>query len=89
MAWKTEFSAETDRELNKLDRQQIKRILKFLQERVGKLDNRRSIGKALQGPRFGEFWKYRVGDYRIICKIEDARVVVLVLRIGHRREIYC
>jgi len=88
MAWKIEFSAEADRELSKLDGLVIKRILKFLQERVAKLDNPRSIGNALQGPRFGEFWKYRVGDYRLICKIEDARVVVLVLRIGHRSDVY-
>ena len=88
MAWKIEFSAEADRELSKLDREVIKRILKFLQERAAKLDNPRSIGNALQGPRFGEFWKYRVGDYRLICKIEDARVVVLVLRIGHRSDVY-
>ena len=88
MAWKIEFSAEADRELSKLDGEVIKRILKFLQERAAKLDNPRSIGNALQGPRFGEFWKYRVGDYRLICKIEDARVVVLVLRIGHRSDVY-
>jgi mRNA interferase RelE/StbE len=88
MPWKIEFSAEADRELSKLDGQVIKRILKFLQERVAKLDNPRSIGNALQGPRFGEFWKYRVGDYRLICKSEDARVVVLVLRIGHRSDVY-
>ncbi|HZV90366.1 MAG TPA: type II toxin-antitoxin system RelE/ParE family toxin [Candidatus Binatus sp.] len=88
MAWKIEFSAEADRELSKLDREVIKRILKFLQERAAKLDNPRSIGNALQGPRFGEFWKYRVGDCRLICKIEDARVVVLVLRIGHRSDVY-
>jgi len=88
MAWKIEFSAEADRELGKLDKPQAKRILKFLQERVAKLDNPRSIGKALQGARFGEFWRYRVGDYRLICKIEDARVVVLVLRIGHRSDVY-
>jgi len=88
MPWKIEFSAEADRELSKLDGLVIKRILKFLRERVAKLDNPRSIGNALQGTRFGEFWKYRVGDYRLICKIEDARVVVLVLRIGHRSDVY-
>jgi len=88
MAWKIEFSAEADRELGKLDKPQARRILKFLQERVAKLDDPRSIGKALRGERFGEFWRYRVGDYRLICKIEDARVVVLVLRIGHRGEVY-
>ena len=88
MAYRVELSAEVARELGKLDRQQAKRILKFLQERVAKLDDPRSIGKALHGSRLGEFWKYRVGDYRLICKIEDDRLIVLVLRVGHRKEIY-
>jgi mRNA interferase RelE/StbE len=88
MAWRIEISAQVDRDLAKLDPQQSKRILKFLHERVAPLDNPRSIGQALQGSRLGEFWKYRVGDYRLICKIEDGRLLILVLRIGHRREIY-
>jgi mRNA interferase RelE/StbE len=88
MAWGVELSQAADRELGRLDAQHRKRILKFLQERVAKLDDPRSIGKALHGSRFGEFWKYRVGDYRLICKIEDNRLMVLVLRVGHRREIY-
>lgn len=88
MAWAVELSEEADRELSKLDAQHRKRILKFLYHRVAKLDNPRSIGQALQGTRFGEFWKYRVGDYRLICKIEDNRLIVLVLRVGHRKEIY-
>jgi mRNA interferase RelE/StbE len=88
MAWRVELSAGVDRELAKLDPQQRKRILKFLSERVARLDNPRSIGQALHGSRLGEFWKYRVGDYRLICKIEDDRLVVLVLRVAHRREIY-
>jgi mRNA interferase RelE/StbE len=88
MAWKVELSADVDRELAKLDPPQRNRILKFLNERVARLDNPRSIGQALHGSRLGEFWKYRVGDYRLICKIEDDRLVVLVLRVGHRKEIY-
>jgi mRNA interferase RelE/StbE len=88
MAYRVELSAEVARELGKLDRQQAKRILKVLQERVAKLDDPRSIGKALHGSRLGEFWKYRVGDYRFICKIEDDRLIVLVLRVEHRKEIY-
>jgi mRNA interferase RelE/StbE len=88
MAWKIEVSPDADRALNELDGQHAKRILKFLHERVAKLGDPRSVGKALQGPHFGEFWKYRVGDYRLICKIEDDRLIVLVLRVGHRREIY-
>jgi mRNA interferase RelE/StbE len=83
-----ELSAQVDRDLGKLDPQQSKRILKFLRERVARLDNPRSIGQALQGSKLGEFWKYRVGDYRLICKIEDNRLLILVLRLGHRREVY-
>jgi mRNA interferase RelE/StbE len=88
MAWKFELSLQADRELGKLNPQQARRILQFLGERVAKLEDPRSIGKALHGSRPGEFWRYRVGDYRLICKIEDIRLLVLVLRIGHRKEIY-
>jgi mRNA interferase RelE/StbE len=88
MAWKVELSAEADRELRKLDAQQRTRILKFLGGRLAKLDDPRSLGQVLHGSRLGEFWKYRVGPYRLICKIEDDRLIVLVLRIGHRKEIY-
>ena len=88
MAWKIELSAQADRELGKLDPQQRKRILKFLRDRLAPLENPRSIGQALHGSELGEFWKYRVGDYRLICKIEDQQLLVLVLRVGHRREIY-
>lgn len=88
MAWSVELSESADRELAKLDAQHRKRILKFLGERVAKLDDPRSLGQALHGSRLGEFWKYRVGGYRLICKIEDDRLVVLVLRLGHRKEVY-
>ena len=88
MAWKIELSAQATRELDKLDPPQLKRILKFLNERLAPIENPRSIGQALRGSELGEFWKYRVGDYRLICKIEDDRVLILVLRIGHRREVY-
>jgi mRNA interferase RelE/StbE len=88
MAWKIELSQEADRQLDKLDPQIVRRILKFLHERVAQLDNPRSIGEALHGSKLGEFWRYRVGDYRLICSIEDKLVLILVLRIGHRREVY-
>jgi mRNA interferase RelE/StbE len=88
MPWKIEFSELADRELGKLDRQHSQRILKFLSQRVAKLEDPRSIGKALQGSRFGELWRYRVGDFRVICKIEENKLVVVVIRIGHRREVY-
>jgi mRNA interferase RelE/StbE len=88
MAWKMELSPSADRGLDDLDHPIAQRILKFLYERVAKLENPRSLGQALQGSKFGEYWRYRVGDYRIICEIQDKKLVVLVLRIGHRREVY-
>jgi mRNA interferase RelE/StbE len=88
MAWRVELTETADQQLSKLDPQQRKRILNFLQQRVAKLDNPRSIGKVLRGSRLGEFWRYRVGDYRLICRIEDDRTLVLVLALGHRSEIY-
>jgi mRNA interferase RelE/StbE len=87
VAHNVELSESADRELGKLDVPQAKRILKFLQ-RIAKLDDPRSIGEALHGSRLGEFWKYRVGDYRLICKIDDDRLVAPVLRVGHRKEVY-
>ena len=65
-----------------------RRILKFLHQRLANLDDPGTIGQALRGSRLGELWKYQVGDYRLICRIEDAQLLVLVLRVGHRREIY-
>jgi mRNA interferase RelE/StbE len=66
----------------------IKRILKFLYERVSRLDDPRSIGEALKGSKLGELWKYRVGDYRVISRIEDGRMLILVVKIGNRRDVY-
>jgi mRNA interferase RelE/StbE len=88
MAWTIEFSIAADRELTKLDSQHASRILKFVRDRLAELDDPRSIGRALQGSRLGEFWKYRVGDYRLICKIEDDRLIILVVQVGHRKDIY-
>lgn len=88
MAWKIKIDAAADKELDKLGSQAAKRILKFLCDRVAKLDDPRSIGEALKGSRLGDFWKYRVGDYRIIAGIEDDELLILVVRIGHRREVY-
>jgi len=68
MAYGVELAESVDRELDKLDPQQRKRILKFLHEQVARLDDPRSVGEALHGSQLGEFWKYRVGDYRLICK---------------------
>jgi len=87
MAWKIDLSSLAQRNLNDLDPQVARRILAFLRDRVAALDNPRSIGEALRG-ELGEFWKYRVGDYRVIASIEDQAVRILVIRIGNRREVY-
>ena len=88
MAWKVELDEAAEHELDKLDPQVARRILSFLFDRVAKLDDPRSIGESLKGSRLGEFWKYRVGDYRIISSIEDGALRILVVRIGNRREVY-
>jgi mRNA interferase RelE/StbE len=88
MAWAVEFDPSAQRELDKPDPQQAKRILGFLFERVTHLDDPRSIGEALKGSRFNTFWKYRVGNYRIITSLEDSIARVLVVKIGDRKEIY-
>jgi len=87
MAWTIEFDRAAERELAKLPAQDAKRILRFLHARVGPLANPRSVGEALKGP-LGGFWKYRVGDFRIIAAIEDRTVKVLIVRIGNRRDVY-
>ncbi len=88
MAWTIELDRAAMRDLRRLDQQTARRILAFLRDRVGALDDPRSIGQALKGSRLGEFWKYRVGDYRVIACIEDSAVRVLVVRIGNRRHVY-
>ena len=88
MAWTIEIDPAAAKELNKLGAVAVRRILKFLHERVSRLDDPRSIGEALKGSKLGEFWKYRVGDYRIISHIEDGRMLILVVKIGNRRDVY-
>ncbi|MGG1943737.1 type II toxin-antitoxin system RelE/ParE family toxin [Trinickia sp. NRRL B-1857] len=88
MAWRIEISQTAEKQLGKLDRAVARRIVIFLRERVSALDDPRSIGEALKGSELGEFWKYRVGDWRLICQIEDSRITIEVLRLGNRREVY-
>jgi mRNA interferase RelE/StbE len=88
MAWEIELSNLAIKNLDRLDRAQSQRIVKFLFERVSKLDDPRSIGEALKGSKLGDFWKYRVGDYRVIASILDRKMKILVVRVGDRKEIY-
>jgi len=88
MAWKVEFVRAAERDLDRLDFHVARRILAFLHGRLAQLDDPRSIGEALKGSKLGEFWKYRVGDYRIISSIEDNALKILIVKIGNRKEIY-
>ena len=88
MAWRVEVARQARKELSKLDPQTRDRILRFLNDRIAPLDNPRAIGDSLKGSRFGELWRYRVGDHRVIARIEDELVSILVVRVGHRREVY-
>lgn len=88
MAWTIDYTETATRRLRKLDRQMARRIVDFLDERIAGQENPRSTGKALTGPMLGAFWRYRVGDCRIICDIQDGALRVLVIEIGNRREVY-
>jgi mRNA interferase RelE/StbE len=88
LAWTIEFSDDAKRQLRKSGATASQRILTFLESRIAPSDNPRATGAALQGETFGEFWKYRVGDYRIIARIEDQRLTVLVVKVGDRKDVY-
>jgi mRNA interferase RelE/StbE len=88
LAWQIKFDDASRKDLAKLDKQIARGITEFLRERVAVLDDPRSIGEALKGSKLGEFWKYRVGDYRIISSNEDGALRILVVKIGNRREVY-
>ena len=88
MGYSVEFDPDAMKDLKKLDRPIQQRLVGFLKDRVATLDDPRSIGEALSGAKLGQYWKYRVGDWRIVCDIQDQRIVVRVLRVGNRKEIY-
>jgi mRNA interferase RelE/StbE len=87
LAWRVEVSDYAEKQLRKLDRPVQKRLLDWLDDRIEGCKNPRHFGEHLRGGLPG-LWRYRVGDYRIICEVQDDRLVVLALTIGHRREIY-
>lgn len=88
MAWIIKYTESSSKQLKKLDKQIALRVLDYMDERVAVLDDPRSLGKNLKGPKIGEYWRYRVGDIRVICNILDGQMMVLVIEIGNRREVY-
>jgi mRNA interferase RelE/StbE len=88
LAWTIDFDASALKDLRRLGRSEQLPIERYLNERVATANSPRELGKALVGSRFGQLWRYRVGDYRIICQIKDNVLLVLVLEIGHRSVVY-
>ena len=86
MAWTVEYNHTARTQLRRLDRQTARLIAVYM-DRVGALDNPRRRGKALSGP-LARHWRYRVGNYRIICDIQDEVLRILVVEVGHRGQVY-
>ncbi|WP_192484314.1 MULTISPECIES: type II toxin-antitoxin system RelE family toxin [Cysteiniphilum] len=86
--WRVAFDKKAEKQFNGLDSQVKKRIAKFIDERLIPSSDPQDLGKPLVGKSFGNHIRFRIGDYRLICDIQDQEITVLVLRIGHRREIY-
>ena len=87
LIWTIEYTASARSQLRKLDKQMARRIVDYMNERVAELEEPRNLGKALTGP-LGELWRYRVGGCRVICKIQDDALRVLVVRVGSRGKVY-
>ncbi|MSP53800.1 MAG: type II toxin-antitoxin system RelE/ParE family toxin [Gammaproteobacteria bacterium] len=87
MAWEIEFKPSARKIFDKLDRSIQKKVLKFLNTKIAPLKDPRVFGKPLQYEQYG-LWRYRVEDYRIICQIDDGTIKIVVVKVGHRRDIY-
>jgi mRNA interferase RelE/StbE len=88
LTWSIEYTDTALRTLRKMDRQVARRLLDFMDEQIAAADNPRALGMPLRGSALGDFWRYQVGDRRLICDLQDSRLVVLVIDAGHRRDIY-
>ena len=88
MVWIIKYTESSSKQLKKLDKQTALRVLDYMDERDAVLADPRSLGKNLKGPNMGEYWRYRVGDVRVICNISDGQMTVLVIEIGNRRDVF-
>ena len=88
MAWTIEYATAARAQLDRLDRQVAQRIIDYLERAVTEPENPRVRAEMLRGRRFGGLWHYQVGDYRVICDIRDETLVVVVVKVGHRSQVY-
>lgn len=87
LSWTIEYTETARAQLRRLDKQAARRIVDYMSERVAKRDDPRSMGRGLTG-LLGGLWRYRVGDYRVICEVREVALRILVVRIGHRHRVY-
>ena len=87
MAWKVSFTKNALKQLSKLDREIARLIVGFLEEKIAGSSDARRYGHALAGDLKGR-WRYRIGDYRVLCELRDSELLVIVISVGHRKEIY-
>jgi len=87
LAWTIEYDSRVVKDMKKLDRKVQQQIIAYFDERIAPSSDPRTFGKSLESS-FSGLWRYRIGDYRAICRIEDAHMVVLVVRISHRSKVY-
>jgi mRNA interferase RelE/StbE len=86
LAWTIEYSAKAVKELKKIDKKAASTIIDYLND-IARQEDPRSKGKALKGDK-RQYWRYRVGNYRILCSIEDEELVILATHLGHRKDVY-
>jgi mRNA interferase RelE/StbE len=87
LSWTIEYTRTAETQLRKLDRPVARHILNYMDDEIAPLENPRTRGKALSGP-LGKLWRYRIGDCRVLCEIQDSIMRILVVEAGHRRQIY-
>ena len=87
MVWQVRLDKDAEKQLRRLDPQDQRRLVKFLRERIASSASPRLLGEALEGA-LRTLWKYRVGDFRLICDLQDEKFVVLVIKIGNRKDVY-
>jgi mRNA interferase RelE/StbE len=88
LAWQIDYTSTALKQLGKLDKPAAKRIIDFMDERIAALQDPRDTGKALMGAMLGAYWRYRVGDYRVVCDIQDHALCILVIEVGNRKDVY-
>jgi mRNA interferase RelE/StbE len=87
LAWQIDYTSTALKQLGKLDKPAAKRIIDFMDERIAALQDPRDTGKALMGAMLGAYWRYRVGDYRVVCDIQDHALCILVIEVGNRKDV--